>query len=151
MGAVTNQLGKMKVAFVAVIFSSLALAQDCPVVTPIVCGPDDMTCGGGVDAAGCQMPDICIPMTGPIGNDGNACPSACPPICAVGDMVCPGGIDHNGCQMPDTCAPGATAECPATCPVHCPADHMHCGGGMDMNGCKMPDTCIPMTGPIGND
>merc|ERR1712241_1455508 len=98
---------------------------------PVTCPVDNMYCGGGMDANGCPMPNTCMPMTGPIGNDGDACAVACPPACAAGDMICPGGIDHNGCPMPDTCGPAATATCPATCPVHCPQDHMHCGGGMD--------------------
>ena len=62
--AVTNHLGIMKVVFVIVTLYSLALAQECPDVTPVVCGPDDMFCGGGFDAAGCPMPNTCVPMTG---------------------------------------------------------------------------------------
>ena len=36
----------------------------CPASCPPACPADHMTCGGGVDANGCQMPDTCAPMTG---------------------------------------------------------------------------------------
>merc|ERR1712156_625062 len=143
MGAVTNQLGKMKVAFVVVIFSSLALAQDCPVVTPIVCGPDDMTCGGGVDANGCPIVDTCM------GGATDVCPAVCPVPCPADHMHCGGGMDPNGCPMPDTCMPmtGPIGNdgnaCPVACPIVCAPGTMICPGGIDHNGCQMPDTCGP--------
>ena len=54
----------MRVGFVIAIFSTLALAQDCPDNPPIICGTDQMVCHGGFDPAGCPMPDTCTPMTG---------------------------------------------------------------------------------------
>jgi hypothetical protein len=54
----------MRVGFVIAIFSTLALAQDCPDNPPITCGTEDMVCPGGFDPAGCPMSDTCMPMTG---------------------------------------------------------------------------------------
>ena len=50
----------MKVGFVLVVFSSVAFAQNCPKLPPIQCGPNEMTCGGGIDAAGCPLPNTCL-------------------------------------------------------------------------------------------
>merc|ERR1719219_1393021 len=47
-------------------------ADVCPASCPVVCPPDHTMCPGGTDAAGCQMPDACMPMT--FGTDGAACP-----------------------------------------------------------------------------
>ena len=46
------------------LFWTLAFAQDCPGVTPVACGSEEITCPGGYDAAGCDMPNTCMPWTG---------------------------------------------------------------------------------------
>ena len=66
---------------------------------PTMCAPEDMMCPGGVDPAGCPMPDLCMPM-----NDGE-CPSMCPVSCNAEEMLCPGPMDANGCMGPETCQP----------------------------------------------
>merc|ERR1712008_572975 len=138
----------MRVGFVIAIFSTLALAQDCPDNPPITCGTDQMVCHGGFDPAGCPMPDTCTPMTGPIGNDGTQCPGFCPHVCPADHTQCP-MTSPNGCMVADSCMPMTYghdgAQCPGMCPIQCPEDHMHCGGGMDAAGCPMPDTCVSMT------
>ena len=59
-------------------------------------------CPGGIDAAGCQMPETCMHMT--FGEDGAVCPAMCPVVCDYSvDKHCPGGVDANGCPMHDTC------------------------------------------------
>ena len=52
----------MKVTLV--LCSSLALCLACPDVVPVDCGVDMMNCPGLMDAAGCQMPDTCMPTKG---------------------------------------------------------------------------------------
>ena len=39
------------------------MAGDCPHHCPMNCGPEEISCWGGVDANGCMMPDYCVPMT----------------------------------------------------------------------------------------
>ena len=58
------QIRIMRVGFVIVIFSSLAFGQNCPEILPTECGPNEMVCGGGIDAEGCPVADTCIPNTG---------------------------------------------------------------------------------------
>merc|ERR1711992_462561 len=93
-------------------------------------------------------PDSCMPMTGPIGNDGNECAAMCPVTCPADNMHCGGGMDANGCPMPNTCMPMTGPigndgnECAVACPPACAAGDMICPGGMDHNGCPMPDTCM---------
>ena len=72
----------------------------------MVCGPEDMMCPGGMDANGCPMPELCMPMKGPMGFDGvTECPSNCPTFCGAEEMMCPGPVDANGCMGPETCMP----------------------------------------------
>ena len=75
----------------------------CPSSCPVVCPPDHTMCPGGIDAAGCPMPETCIPMT--FGHDQAVCPVSCPVPCSPDDMWCDGGVDANGCMMPNTCVP----------------------------------------------
>merc|ERR1711990_503557 len=83
---------------------------ECPVVCPMNCGKDMMSCPGGDDGNGCMMPDTCMPTKGgPLDNDGNECPIQCPMNCGKDMMSCPGG-DANGCMMPDTCMPTKEEE-----------------------------------------
>merc|ERR1712001_219847 len=79
----------------------------CPAVCPATCNWEtEMTCPGGVDHAGCPMPDTCFPNVGPVGTDGNSCPASCPATCNWNEeIMCPTGLDPNGCPMPDTCIP----------------------------------------------
>merc|ERR1712106_953680 len=111
MGSFQATGNSMRVGFVIAIFSTLALAQDCPDNPPITCGTDQMVCHGGFDPAGCPMPDTCTPMTGPIGTDGTQCPGLCPIQCPEDHMHCGGGMDATGCPTPDTCV-SMTEECP---------------------------------------
>ena len=83
--------------------SCLGPEGKCPATCPVVCPPDHTTCPGGIDAAGCPMPDSCMPLT--FGTDGNVCPATCPVPCPDGHMFCDGGVDANGCMMPNTCVP----------------------------------------------
>ena len=101
---------------------------------PMVCGPEEFVCPGGVDSMGCMMPDMCMPSKGnfviqgpqylipnkkysfktyqgPMDLNGVECPALCPTMCAPGDMMCPGGMTETGCMLPDTCQPEGT-ECP---------------------------------------
>ena len=64
-----------------------------------------MSCWGGEDSNECPMPDICIPMKGGPGNDGNECPVSCPVKCGGEEMPCYGGSDYNGCPHGDFCWP----------------------------------------------
>merc|ERR1719433_1585430 len=109
----------MKVGFVLVVFSSVAFAQNCPELPPTQCGPNEMTCGGGIDAAGCPLPNTCL-----ANEDATAiCPVSCPVLCPPDHSTCSGGTDSNGCSMPDTCMPPTFgvdgSACPAMCPVPC--------------------------------
>ena len=54
----------MRVGFIIVIFSSLAFGQNCPEILPTECGPNEMVCGGEIDAVGCPVANTCIPNTG---------------------------------------------------------------------------------------
>ena len=47
------------------------------------------------------MPDIWMPVMGPMGLDGNMCPVICPTTCTPDMMTCPVGADPNGNWMYD--------------------------------------------------
>merc|ERR1711937_643887 len=75
----------------------------CSPQCPTICGPDEMSCYGGMDANGCMLPGMCMPMY-TTGSDGvTQCYSHCPLECGTESLSCPGPIDANGCQMPGTC------------------------------------------------
>merc|ERR1719493_143860 len=98
------------------------------------------------------MPELCMPMKGPMGFDGvTECPSNCPTFCGAEEMMCPGPMDTNGCMGPETCMPMKAGDCYNTCPMVCGPEDMMCPGGMDANGCPMPELCMPMKGPMGFD
>merc|ERR1711981_410200 len=100
-----------------------------------------------MDAAGCQMPNTCMPTKGPVGTDGTECAVTCPMECGKDMMNCPGFNNDNGCQMPDTCIPmptGAAGECVTVCPTNCMAGNLLCPGVAGADGCPMPDTCVPV-------
>ena len=86
----------------------LVAAGDCPGFCPVLCPADHATCPGGFDAAGCPMPDTCVPLT--TGTDGNVCPVTCPLPCPEGQIFCDGGVDVDGCMLQNTCV--GTAGCP---------------------------------------
>ena len=46
------------------LFWTLVFAQECPTITPVTCGSEEITCPGGYDAEGCNMPNTCMPWTG---------------------------------------------------------------------------------------
>ena len=97
----------MKTFLISALLVVSAYAE-CPPLEPVECGPEDrpMPCWGGIGPDDCPLPDICIPMKGPVGKDGMECPSNCPAICRNDEMPCPGGEDFlNGCTMPDFCMP----------------------------------------------
>ena len=111
---------------IPLIFSTVAaIPPICPEIAPSECGPESMTCPGGMDSNGCMMPDMCMPMMGPLGLDGNECPAFCPANCGPENIICSGGMDSNGCKMPDMCIPSKGPpdfhgnQCPALCPANC--------------------------------
>ena len=112
-----------------------------------------MPCQQGPDSNGCQKPDFCIPMKGPMGNDGTECPAVCPKNCNEDEITCSDGISENGCKSPDFCLPNtiqgkAGTDCPAVCPKICGPDEMLCDGGMDSQGCSLENFCIPEEGML---
>merc|ERR1712018_618665 len=132
------------------------LVNGCPeVVWPECNWETEMSCWGGYDADGCEMPGYCFPNhNGITGDDGTECWSSCPMTCGATEVLCPGDL-YNGCPMGDYCMP-ADAGCPTVCPpttgVNCTSDEMMCGGGIDpATGCEMPGHCIPMTMGNGTD
>jgi hypothetical protein len=91
------------------------------------CGADDLTCPGGQDWNGCQMPDTCQWMPKGIKynchtwylkviitllylhTDGTCVPQ-CPATCAPVEMMCPKGLDSNQCPMADYCMPKTSKQ-----------------------------------------
>ena len=141
-----------------VLLPATVLAQaHCPEVPYTECMENEHVCWGGYDATGCSMPDTCMQMHGPMGNDGMECWNHCPAVCNPEyEMTCHGGWDYNGCQMPEFCHWKSFDNngnvCPTNCPVTCGPEETWCyGGGMDSNGCPLPDSCIPSQGPTGKD
>ena len=114
----------------------IAKSPDCPTACPVMCGPDEMHCPGGINIAdGCPMPDTCM-------RNDPMCGGVCPVQCAENEMPCPGGMDPRGCPMPDTCI-AKSPDCPTACPVICGDNTILCPGDVDANGCPMPDQCMP--------
>merc|ERR1711997_658358 len=156
MGHSTLIIEAIKVTLV--LCASLALSfAACPDVVTVECGKDMMNCPGLMDAAGCQMPNTCMPTKGPVGTDGTECAVTCPTAPCGKDMLSCPVVSSNGCPMPASCIPmkggpvGTDGtECAATCPsAPCGKDMINCPV-MSSNGCPMPDTCIPMpTGAAG--
>ena len=88
----------MNAFFALTLLAAAVSAQDCPEMPPIECGPEDMNCYGGMNAAGCPMPDICSPTM--MGD----CPGHCPTFCGPEQMMCPGPVSAVGnCMSPDIC------------------------------------------------
>ena len=160
----------MNAFFALTLLAAAVSAQDCPEMPPIECGPEDMNCFGGMDAAGCQMPDICSPMMW------GDCPGLCPTFCGPEQMMCPGPIEPMGdCMTPDFCIDNMGKfqmilksfpilvfehlhillsflgppdmngdDCANNCPTFCMPEEIFCSGGMDETGCLLPDFCMPM-------
>jgi hypothetical protein len=92
------------------------------------CGADDLTCPGGQDWNGCQMPDTCQWMPKGIKynchtwylkvvitllylhTDGTQCMPQCPATCAPDQQMCPKGLDSNQCPVADTCMPKTSKQ-----------------------------------------
>ena len=131
-----------------------------------MCNEGEYLCPPDHDAAGCMMPETCVPVSDdPMADPMAGCPhthspDGCPihpemPPCMDGEFLCPTDYDSNGCEMPPTCAPPSedpmTNACPMThhsdgCPVIPPMDpcavgEMWCDMGMDFNGCWMGSFC----------
>jgi len=141
---------------VLLIFPLAMLANGCPEIAWPECNyEEEISCWGGLDADGCEMPGFCFPnKNGMNGTDGTECWNSCPMMCGETEVICPGEF-YNGCQMGDYCMPADTG-CPTVCPpttgVECGTDEMMCGGGIDSaTGCEMPGHCIPMTMGNGTD
>merc|ERR1712226_29743 len=141
---------------VLLIFPLAMLANGCPEqVWPECNWEEELSCWGGLDAEGCEMPHYCFPnKNGMTGDDGTDCWSTCPMMCGETEVICP-GEPYNGCPMGDFCAP-ADVGCPTVRPpatgVECGTDEMMCGGGIDTaTGCEMPGHCIPSTMGNGTD
>ena len=141
---------------VLLIFPLAMLANGCPEqVWPECNWEEELSCWGGLDAEGCEMPHYCFPnKNGMTGDDGTDCWSTCPMMCGETEVICPGEF-YNGCQMMDYCMPADTG-CPTVCPpttgANCTSDEMMCGGGIDpATGCEMPGHCIPSTMGNGTD
>jgi len=119
---------------------------ECPMHCHVMCGPDEVHCPMGMDAAGCPMPDMCFGPDGLVDNWGNPCHASCPTVCGENEHICGAGPDPwSGCQMSGWCEPSMdpVTECPIHCPAFCGPDDISCPGTMDAAGCRMPDTCMP--------
>lgn len=119
---------------------------ECPIHCHLTCGPDEISCPGVLDAAGCHMPDTCMPgKTDIIDNWGNPCWNQCPVVCDEGHQVCGAGIDPwHGCPVSGWCEPLMDwNDCPKHCPVQCGPEEVHCWGGWD-GTCNLPDYCSPI-------
>merc|ERR1719277_713944 len=121
----------------------------CDVQCPEPCGKGMMSCYGGWDANGCELPDTCVEQH-PGGNE--SCWGHCPVACGPDEITCPGGIDSwSGCPMGDWCMwKDPLSTCDVQCPMTCGKGMMHCHGGWDANGCELPGTCVEMH-PGGNE
>merc|ERR1712241_1603725 len=77
----------------------------CPPAT-VQCGPEEMMCDSGYDAAGCYMGNYCT-------DD----PCGCPTTCGPNEMLCDMGTSPDGCLMGSYCTdhhcgcPPAPVEC----------------------------------------
>merc|ERR1712002_204467 len=89
----------MKLLLVAV---QIVYAFGCPPLDYPTCGDMEMVCPGGLDPAGCPMPDSCVPREIEM-PDGHKCMGVCPVNCPSDMMFCPGSADERGCPMPDEC------------------------------------------------
>ena len=143
------------------IFSPLDPTRDpwieCPFHCPVKCAETEMLCPGGLDANGCKMPNICVPIQdGTVDNWGNPCWNTCPIVCQEGEQLCGTGVNSwTGCKITGSCEPAMepwNPECPKPCPVECAETEMRCSGGLDANGCLLPDMCFPYSqGTVNND
>ena len=121
---------------------------ECPFHCPVKCAETEKPCPGGLDANGCKMPNICVPIhDGTVDNWGNPCWSSCPIVCQEDEQLCRTGVNPwTGCKITDSCEPAMDPyrpECPNHCPVECVETERFCFGGFDANGCLLPDICIP--------
>ena len=121
---------------------------ECPFHCPVKCAETEKPCPGGLDANGCKMPNICVPIhDGTVDNWGNPCWSSCPIVCQEDEQLCRTGVNPwTGCKITESCEPAMDPyrpECPNHCPVECVETERFCFGGFDANGCLLPDICIP--------
>ena len=128
------------------------LVNGCPeMVWPECNWDEEISCWGGYDADGCEMPSVCVPNHNGInGTDGTKCWSNCPMMCDETEVFCPGEL-YNGCPMGDYCMPsdvGCPTVCPPTTDVQCGPDEFYCDMGYD-NGCWMGSFCFTEECPAG--
>merc|ERR1712223_1493943 len=77
-----------------------AKSGDCPSYCPTTCSQYELTCPGGFDSNGCQLPDFCHYSANPPVSSSDHCP----PICQDNEMICFGGFDQQtGWALPDFC------------------------------------------------
>merc|ERR1712112_13823 len=139
--------------------SVLAWYEECPEVTPAVCGEGEMKCYNGMDKNGCWKGDYCQPVGPP--DSPNWCTPPCnddlePNECPIWDYStgtrmtrCEYGY-YYGCYAGDYCVPPEGPEetrchpweCDEPAPAICNDTDVRCTDGM-MNHCKKGDYCLP--------
>ena len=127
--------------------------SDCPPITTVECGYDEMKCGGvlgGLDGNGCIMAESCIPRTNGTGDDGHECWSRCPIFCDPDDgkTYCE-YPSYNGCYYGGYCAVSkvtgrngkrCTGVCTPNCDYQAGYKYMY-SKGYDDNGCWLGFRC----------